>query len=89
MKELKLSELASQGNLAKTQELIAKLEGTEALNRKLLTEMAALQTEKTAIQSSADISGKEVKDMRTKLSDSEINAKNSLMQVRWHFLRKS
>jgi predicted nucleic acid-binding Zn-ribbon protein len=64
------------------------LEATEALNRKLLTEMASLQTEKTTIESAADSSRRQIQELKEKMTDNEISSKKNLKQLQWHFLRE-
>ena len=81
-----MSETAVRENLTRIQDLSVKLEETESLNRRLLTEMAALQSDKRSIQDLADQTKGEVETMRHRVSEAEARTESSLAAVRWHFM---
>lgn len=89
VKELKVSESALQANSTRIEELAAKLDGAETMNRTLLTEMAALQTEKTTFETKVANSVKEEQVLKDLLSQKEVTHKKHCLQVSWHFLRES
>lgn len=88
LRELKLDESVFQENATKIEELVVKLESADAMNRKLLTEMAALQIEKTTVETVAANLSQEEATLRGLLSQNEISNTNHRLQLRWHYLRE-
>lgn len=67
-------------------DLTTKLDSTEALNKKLLTEIVQLQQEKVQIEAMFAASSQDKKGLTEKLSQSEKCALEKVLAKEWHFL---
>lgn len=73
-------------NAQKVIDLSQKLDNAEALNKKLLTEMAQLQQEKRQVESHAADASQKVEALKRAATESEKLANEKVQLKEWHFL---
>lgn len=85
---MKDNELSVRENDEKLQEMMMKNESLESMNKKLLSELVSIQTEKSEIKSQLNSMNITIDEMKKSMKLKEKILNDDLLKKCWHFLRK-
>ena len=88
LRSMKDNELSMQETSQKVQEMMMKNESCESMNKKLLSELVSIQTEKSEMKNQLDSFNSTVEEMKQSMKSREKTFHDDVLKKCWHYLRE-